>query len=1030
MLKNYLEKLTSTTIQGDAREESYYPHLAELFKLFAESIEERHVHITILPKKTEAGNPDFRVWDGSQHIIGYIEAKKPGANLDSIELSEQLQRYRETFPNLILTDFYKFRLYRNGERVDKEILIGRPVIAKKLRTTPPVENLEAFNILLKKFYSFSLPKVYTPETLAIELAKRTRFLRDEIMSELEKEKKQEGGAIIGFYEAFTKYLIAGLKEEEFADLYSQTVTYGLFAARTKAQQQFNRKLAYSYIPSTIGILRDVFEFISLGKLPLPLEVIIDDIAEVLYVAEVNTILQNYYKQGKGEDPIIHFYETFLNKYDPTTREKRGVYYTPEPVVNYIVNSIHRVLTDDFSTQDGFANTSVTVLDPAGGTLTFLAQTSKHALQTFVENYGAGGQHHFIKDHILQNYYAFELMMAPYAIGHLKMSFLLSEVGYDLGEDDRFKLYLTNTLELEDLEQTYVPGISSLSAESKAAGLVKKQKPILVILGNPPYSQKSYNKSPFIDKLMELYKKDVKDEKNIQILTDDYVKFIRFCHWKIEQAHNGIIGLITKNTYLNVSACKGMRKQLLEYFDKIYVLNLHGRLYEKTPGGGKDENVFDIRVGTAILLLIKDNSKREPLGKLYYQDLYGAREKKYDYLNANTVRTTSWEKLTIGTEHYFFEKKNFNNPDLYNSFFSVGEDIFQKDGGGSGVETGRDHFILADDKKELQNRLQNFLYANLPIDLLRTSFNLEDQANFKLEKVKVAFKQIEEFKFYPYAHKPFYNRAIYYDKCFLRRESKKVMQNFILGDNIGLVLKKRYNDKNYSHCFVTQTITDRNFLGGQTYIFPLYTYSKQSDAFKSPKHSNLKPEFEEFLQKTYAQSNLTESIFYYIYAILHSTTYRESFPELLKIGFPKIPFPADYELFIQLSILGKELTELHLLKSEGLSKPIVRFQGEGEKGENKVTNIKYEPEEHFLKMNETQFFDHISPEIWEYEVGKNKVTQRWIKQKIGLTLSLNQSIEFCRIATAIQMTFKIQQKIDELYEVLEASEHLTYKRKNR
>ena len=343
--KNFLNQIIKTTLQGDAREESYYPHLSNFLSDFAQSIGRTKTQITTLPKKTDAGNPDFRIWDGTQHIVGYIEAKKPGENLNIIENSEQLKRYRKTFPNLILTDFYEFRLYRKGEMIDKTF-VARTVLAKK-GIPPPIENEEKFHALLDKFFAFSLPKVTTAGQLAKELALRTRFLRDEVIS-VEMEQQQKGkGELYGFFETFKNYLIANLNEKDFADLFSQTITYGMFAARTRSTNGFNRKLAYDLIPKTIGILRNVFKFVSQGDLPKHMEVMVDDIAEVLNAADVKNILHQYYKAGKGEDPIVHFYETFLSEYDPATREKRGVYYTPEPVVRYIVRSVHEILKTQF-----------------------------------------------------------------------------------------------------------------------------------------------------------------------------------------------------------------------------------------------------------------------------------------------------------------------------------------------------------------------------------------------------------------------------------------------------------------------------------------------------------------------------------------------------------------------------------------------------------------------------------------------------------------------------------------------------------
>jgi len=537
MLKAYLKQIADTSKRGDAREESYYPVLKNLIDEYCSSTGKKKIYVTPQPKNTEAGNPDFRVWDGKQHITGYIEAKDPSIeNLDRIEDTKQLKRYLHTFPNFILTNFLEFRLYRNGEMTDK-VLIGRPFILHKLKTAPPVEKETELLQIFEKFFSFSIPKVYDAKNLAIELAKRTRFLKDEVIAEeLREEEKAGKGFIGGFYKAFKDYLISSLTEDEFSDLYAQTITYGLFAARTRSENGFNRKLAYDNIPQTIGILRDVFQFISLGSLPLQMEWIIDDISEILAVTDIKKILHQYFHEGKGKDPIVHFYETFLAEYDPKTREMRGVYYTPEPVVSYIVRSLHSILKEHFGRADGFADKNVTVLDPAAGTLTFLAETAKLALDEFVSKYGVGGKEKFIKEHILKNFYAFELMMAPYAIGHLKMSFLLEELGYRLQSDDRVKLYLTNTLEMEELPETQLPGMSSLSEESHLAGRVKKEQPILVILGNPPYSGHSSNIGNWISaEIKAYYQVDGKPlgEKNPKWLQDDYVKFIRFAQWKID-----------------------------------------------------------------------------------------------------------------------------------------------------------------------------------------------------------------------------------------------------------------------------------------------------------------------------------------------------------------------------------------------------------------------------------------------------------------------------------------------------------------
>jgi len=663
LFESYLESIAELTRRGDAREESYYPALQTLLETLAPTVG-KTVQVTVLPKPTDAGNPDFRVWDGSHQVVGYIEAKTPGAKLDQGEVCEQLQRYRHTFLNLILTDFYEFCLYRDGTELERALL-ARPFIAKTLKTAPPAEQVKELTQLFKTFFSFALPSSFTAEDLARELARRTRFLRDDVIRpELAAQVEQKRGALYGFYEAFQKHLIAGLTEAQFADLYAQTITYGLFAARTRAQNSFNRKLAYDLIPSTIGILRDVFQFISLGKPSRQMEIIVDDIAAVLNAANVQAILTQYYQQGRGDDPILHFYETFLSEYDPETRERRGVYYTPQPVVRYIVRAVHDLLKTRFGLANGLADERVTLLDPAAGTLTFPAEAVQLAFREFTARYGEGTKENLLRRHILPHFYAFELLMAPYAIGHMKIGFLLEALGIPLQNGERFRFYLTNALEMEDLQQIDIPGLSSLSEESHQAARVKKDEPILVIIGNPPYSGMSANQNRWTEELLKTdidgaqsyYTVDGKPlgEKNPKWLQDDYVKFLRFAQWKIHKAGRGIVAMITNHGYLDNPTFRGMRQSLLKTFDEIYILDLHGNSLkrETAPNGSPDENVFDIRQGVAIALFVKYSSTSPNVPQVRREGADAA--DSYPALSSSSSpvgRAVSYTHLTLPTTPY-------------------------------------------------------------------------------------------------------------------------------------------------------------------------------------------------------------------------------------------------------------------------------------------------------------------------------------------------------------------------------------------
>ncbi|MDW7679700.1 MAG: type ISP restriction/modification enzyme, partial [bacterium] len=803
ILKQYLKDLSETAARGDAREESYYKHLDDLIKQFAEIQNIKNIDITILPKKTEAGNPDFRIWDGKNHITGYIEAKDPSAfNLDYIEGSEQLERYVSTFPNVILTNFYEFRLYRNCQRIARA-LIGRPEIAKRLQVAPPVENIDQFTELFDLFFSFSLPKVENASTLAVELAKRTRFLRDEVIDvELQQNGSKGQRQIIGFYEAFKKYLIGTLTEQQFADLYAQTISYGLFAARTRVpleRNEFNRRVAFDYIPHTIGILRDVFQFISLGEPPKSLQMIVEDIAEILQVADVNKILHEFQRTGKGRDPIIHFYETFLANYDPEIRERRGVYYTPERVVDYIVRSIHSLLKSNFGLADGLADRRVKLLDPAGGTLTFPAEAIRLAATEYKQKYGAGALHQWIKKHILADFYAFELMMAPYAIGHLKIGFIFDELGYKMADDERFKLYLTNSLEMEEIEQIAIPGLSSLSEESHLAGKLKKEQPVLVILGNPPYSGISANINEWTEKLLKedingcqsYYKVDGEPlgEKNPKWLQDDYVKFLRFAQWKIRSSGYGIVGMITNHSYLDNPTFRGLRQSLMKTFDEIYILDLHGNSLKKetTPEGGKDENVFDIRQGVAIALFVRNKQRQE--SQVFHEDLYGLRAEKYRWLDRSQFSRKNYKKIQPRSPYYFMIKRDTEKIKRYLKWKKIDE-IFPVNS--VGVVTARDHFVIDFDKRVLKNRILQFRNLSQPDELVAHAFQLKDKLNWKIHEARKQLSNIDDWEEHikDILYRPFDHRYLFYHQSMIERSRNEVMRHMLQGKNLALITHKR------------------------------------------------------------------------------------------------------------------------------------------------------------------------------------------------------------------------------------------------
>ncbi len=626
-------------------------------------------------------------------------------------------------------------------------------------------------------------------------------------------------------------------------------------------------------------------------------------------------------------------------------------------------------------------------------------------------------------------------MAPYAVGHLKMSFLLEELGYRLKDDDRFKLYLTNTLEMEELPpQTRMPTVASLSEESHLADKIKKQQPILVILGNPPYSVSSANRSDSFEAEMKLYKEDVRDEKNIQPLSDDYIKFIRFAHWKIDKGGMGVIGMITNNSYLSGLIHRGMRKKLLESFNEIYILNLRGnsRIGEKCPDGSKDENVFDIQQGVSIALFIKDKSQKG-LGKIFYQDVYGMREKKYEYLSKKDIKSTQWERLKPSDPYYFFVRKDFSHQAIYGKFWSIQEIFIQSS---SGVKTHRDHFVIGFTKEEIEQRMRMFT-SNLSDELVKQGLDLKDTHDFKLKEAREKLKRDDwEKSIVQYSYRPFDNRSICYRPELIDRDRYDIMQNF-LKDNLGLVTMRQYvydSVKIYNYISCVQNIIDNRYFvsnRGICSIFPLYLYPEKSNPEKQssvrnlmlfePKADygtrkpNLSPLIIEQLAKSFNKTPFPEQIFFYIYAVLYSNSYRSKYSEFLKINFPRIPFPKDYKLFSKMAEYGKRLVDLHLMRSPEIDSPIAKLQG---KGDYKVNKLRYKNSRLFI--NNDQYFEGIEPEVFEYQIGGYQVCEKWLKDRKDGNLSLEDIKHYCNIATAIQKTIEIQKATDDIYQKVESN----------
>jgi len=1028
IFKRYLKRLAQVASHGDATEQSFYSTLSDMLAEFASHTGHSDTQVTELPKPTEAGNPDFRVWDGQSHIVGYLEAKAPTERLlDNIEQTDQLRRYRQTFPNLILTNFLEFRLYRNGRQV-AHALIGRPV-ALEVGQPPPLENADQLEELLSMFFDFSLPAVTTPEGLAEELAKRTRFLRDVVAAELEAERSNPG-PLTGFFKAFRKFLIGTLDRGEFADLYAQTITYALFIARTRATSPFTRRAAFDNIPPTIGILRDLFRFISLADPPEQIAWCADDVAAVLAAADLPAILRK--SPGGPGEAITYFYEPFLARYDPQERERRGVYYTPPEVVGFIVRSLHEVLKTHFDKADGLASEDVTLLDPAAGTMTFVARAAEEAVRQFVQAYGEGARKDFIRKHVLENFYAFELMMAPYAIGHLRMALALEELGHRLTEKERIPFYLTNTLEMEELEQSSLPGLSALAEESHLAGEVKKEIPILVILGNPPYSGHSANRGKWISQQIETYKTvdgQPLREKNPKWLQDDYVKFLRFAQWKIGQAGRGVVGMITNHSYLDNPTFRGMRQSLMRTFDEIYVLDLHGSALkrEKAPDGGPDENVFDIRQGVAIAFFIKRGKGKKTPATLHHAELWGTRKEKYDWLDAHDLENTPWTEVQPGAKLYLFVPLERTQLTQYEAYPCVRE-IFPLHG--VGMTTARDRFVIDFQREDVVNRMRLFKNSKATDDELHASFRVPRKKGWSIRRAWQMLNAVPDSNLpdlvVPVAYRPMDVRWIIYHDAVVWRTVKRVMRHMLAGENLALITPKQHKG-DFGALVSTHVVAHKAVASYEiNYVLPLYLYpGDEEDLFSrhdvSERRPNLEPRLVAALTEAYGREPSPEEIFHYVYAVLHAPTYREKYGEFLRYDFPRIPFTADVDLFARMAHLGQRLVELHLLRSPELDPPIARFEGKGESrvGKGRKAGVRYDPLTRRVHINPEKYFVPVPPEVWEYRIGGYQVCEKWLKDRKERKLSVEEVKTYCRMVTALAKTIEIQAEIDEAYAGVEA-----------
>jgi len=863
-LDQYINNINQRYRFGNATEHTFRGDLQQLIESLMPTI-----RATNEPKRQACGAPDY-ILTKKDIPIGFIEAKDIGdKDLNGAKKTgnkEQFDHYKTSLENIIFTDYLNFHLYRDGVFVMK-IAIGElaPLPngeGREVRSLP--NNFSSFENFIKDFCLYIGQTITSSKKLAKMMASKARLLAEVIEKALiSDEHKQEDSTLKDQLTAFKQILIHDIMPKGFADVYAQTIAYGMFAARLHNQtiETFSRQEAAELIPKSNPFLRKLFGYIAEPDLDDRIKWIVDDLVNIFLACNVEEVLKNYGKTTKMEDPIIHFYETFLSEYDPALRKARGVWYTPAPVVNFIVRAVDDILKTEFDLPNGLADNSKTkikvdvqgkkieqeahkvqILDPATGTGTFLAEVVKHIHKKFEGQQGVWSN--YVETHLLPRLNGFELLMASYAMAHLQLDLLLTETGYTpspLGKAgaglQRLRVYLTNSLE-ESHPETKTLLANWLSDEANEANHIKRDTPVMCVIGNPPYSGESQNKGQWIMNLMEDYKKEPGGkeklkERNPKWINDDYVKFLRYGQHFIEKNGSGILAFINPHGFLDNPTFRGMRWSLLKTYDKIYTIDLHGNSKKKetAPDGNIDQNVFDIMQGVSINILVKTGKKKtNELGKVFHFDLFGKREMKYDFLCENALKTVPYKELPNIAPNYFFVSKDFEEQKGYDKGFSVDELFILN---GTGIVSKRDAIAFHNDKNAIVNVIRD-IYEMDAQEIKRKYQQVGwDSRDGKVEYCKQNVMQfgLKDTLFVKCNYRPFDQKWTYYtgiSKGFIGWPVRQIMQHFLNRGNLGLVFKLGNAELNAVSAMVTNKITDfrswsRSGMQGGDYVAPLYLY---------------------------------------------------------------------------------------------------------------------------------------------------------------------------------------------------------------
>lgn len=1011
-------------------------------------------------KRIDCGAPDLALYKNGVPYA-YFEAKDlEVGDLDGRKKNkEQFDRYKASLNTIVFTDYLDFHLYEDGSLISKVEL----AYIDKGHIRLNEEAVPHFISMLEHLKMLKPQTISSPVKLAKIMASKARMLADAIEKVLANDTFQTG-SFWNKLRAFKEVLNNDLNEKTFADLYAQTIAYGLFAARLHddTPENFTRQEAANLIPKSNPFLRQIFQQLAGYDINDSIAWIVDDLVNIFAVTNVKKLRKNFGKEMERRDPMIHFYEDFLSEYDPASKKKNGVYYTPQPVVEFIVRAVDDILKTVFNLPEGLADKSkvevpikrmeegkdvetitmeprhrVQILDPATGTGTFLAEV----VRRIKEQQQPGIWPKYVDEHLLPRIHGFELMMAPYTIAHLKLDMLINWWGDQKlakDHDDRVQIYLTNSLSQAALSNKYLLA-EMIAREANEANNIKHNTPVMVMVGNPPYSVSSSNKDKWILGLLDDYKKNLK-EKNIQPLSDDYIKFIRLGQYYIERTGEGILAYISNNSFIDGVTHRQMRRELLRCFDDIFILDLHGnnRKKETAPDGSKDENVFSIMQGVSINIFVRKKNSVDRPAIVHHCDLYGSRKEKYAFLSESSLSSVKWNIVQTLEPNLFFVPIDFSAREEYERGFKVDELMVSN---ACGIVTARDNILVAYTKDEIEKIRHDFI--SLSENEFRDRYGIKDSRDWTY---KAARENINKAISIPIMYRPFDVEYVLYtskSKGILSYPRYEIMSHIISHDNLALNICKQQSTFDFQHILATQYISDKCTLSAQTkeagYVFPLYLYPSESElGFETERKPNLddtiwwtienwvkygqaykpqtKTEQSGLLDFNNEQTDphfLTpEDIFDYIYGVLHSPHYREKYKEFLKVDFPRIPYPKNAEEFEHYKSCGHQLRELHLMHNVPASP--VSFDEPGSCCVEQIRPIpnKDDGYSYSIYINENQFFSNVPVEAWEMYIGGYQPAQKWLKDRKGRVLSTEDILHYEKIIAVLLETKRIMDTMDD------------------